>query len=153
MNEKSLDFICTEIQDGEKIPLAYTGRGQNMSPEFIIKNLSPDAKTIAVTLEDMSHPIRCFTHWIIWNLPAMEKIEKGIPSGKTVLDGAKQGLGYGFHRYAGPKPPKGKIHSYRFTVYVLDCKIDLSANATKAMFLKKAKDHIIQTGSITGKFE
>ena len=28
------------------------------------------------------------------------------------------GIGYGFHRYVGPKPPKGKKHTYRFTVYL-----------------------------------
>lgn len=153
MSEKTLNVICTEIQDGQKIPLEYTGRGQDISPEFIIKNLSSEAKTLAITLEDMSHPIKNFTHWIIWNIPATNKIEKGIPTGKTVLQDAKQGLGYGVHRYAGPKPPKGKSHIYRFSIYSLDCVINLSANATKTMFMKKAKEHIIQAGSITGEFE
>ena len=153
MNEKILDFVCTGIQNGKKIPLEYTGRGQDISPEFIIKNLSPEAKTLAITLEDLSHPIKNFTHWIIWNLPAAAKIEKGIPHGKNTPQGARQGLGYGFHRYAGPKPPKGKSHSYRFTLYALDCVMNLSANATKTIFLQKAKGHIIQTGSITGEFE
>ncbi len=153
MSEKNLNVICTDIQDGQKIPIEYTGRGQDISPEFIIKNLSSEAKTLAIILEDMSHPIKNFTHWIIWNIPAKNKIEKGIPAGKTVLQDAKQGLGYGIHRYAGPKPPKGKSHIYRFTIYALDCIINLSANTTKTMFMKKAKDHIIQTGSITGEFE
>ncbi len=153
MSEKNLNVICTDIQDGQKIPIEYTGRGQDISPEFIIKNLSSEAKTLAIILEDMSHPIKNFTHWIIWNIPAKNKIEKGIPAGKTVLQDAKQGLGYGIHRYAGPKPPKGKSHIYRFTIYALDCIINLSANTTKKMFMKKAKDHIIQTGSITGGFE
>lgn len=30
-----------------------------------------------------------------------------------------QGLAYGWYRYAGPKPPKGKKHLYRFTLYAL----------------------------------
>ncbi len=57
------------------------------------------------------------------------------------------------HRYAGPKPPKGKKHIYRFTIYSLDCKIDISANSMKRNFLKKAEKHIIQKGSIIGEFE
>ena len=74
-----------------------------MSPEFIIKNLSPHARTFIITLEDMSHPIKRFTHWVIWNIPATDKIAKAIPSGKTISspEGAVQGIGYGFHRYAG----------------------------------------------------
>lgn len=121
----------------------------------MIENLSPKAKTLAVTLEDLSHPIKNFTHWIIWNIPAKNKVEKGIEAGKevVVLGNARQGIGYGVHRYAGPKPPKGKKHIYRFSVYALDCGIDLSSNSMKKAFLKKAQGHILQKGSITAEFE
>ena len=70
-----------------------------------------------------------------------------------VLGDAGQGVGYGLHRYAGPKPPKGKKHTYRFTIYSLDCEISISANSMKRNFLKKAEKHIIQKGSIIGEFE
>ena len=155
MNNTVLEFECIGMDGGSKFPIEYTGRGQDISPEFIIKNLSPNAKTLAVTLEDLSHPIKDFTHWVIWNIPATDRIKKNIPAGKTVpmLGNARQGIGYGFHRYAGPKPPKGKKHTYRFTVYSLDCEINISANSMKRNFLKKAGRHIIQKGSIVGEFE
>ena len=148
MNNTVLEFECIGMDGGSKFPIEYTGRGQDISPEFIIKNLSPNAKTLAVTLEDLSHPIKDFTHWVIWNIPAADKIKKNIPAGKTVsmLGNARQGIGYGFHRYAGPKPPKGKKHTYRFTVYSLDCEINISANSMKRNFLKKAERYIIQKG-------
>lgn len=148
-------FNCTGMEDGGKIPVEHTGRGADQSPEFVLQNLSPDARTLAVTLEDLSHPIRDFTHWVIWNIPAADRIAGGISSGKTVpaLGNARQGIGYGFHRYAGPKPPKGKTHVYRFTVYSLDCEIALGANATKRAFLKKAEGHILQKGSISCEFQ
>ena len=57
------------------------------------------------------------------------------------------------HRYAGPKPPKGKTHTYQFTLYALDCSLELKVNTKKRSFLKKAEGHILQTGSITAKFE
>ena len=155
MEDNILEFECVGMEDGGKIPLENTGRGQDISPEFIIKNLSPQAKTLAVTLEDLSHPIKNFTHWIIWNIPAADRIEKGIAAGKEIpsLGNARQGIGYGFHRYAGPKPPKGKKHIYRFCIYSLDCEIDLGANSLKGAFLKRAGEHILQKGSITGEFE
>ena len=65
---------------------------------------------------------------------------------------AKQGIAYGWHRYAEPKPPKGKRHLYRFTMYALDCEIDLSGNAFKKTFLKRAEGHILQKGEIIGEF-
>ncbi|MDE7055490.1 MAG: YbhB/YbcL family Raf kinase inhibitor-like protein, partial [Oscillospiraceae bacterium] len=65
MESYELDFDCVGIEDGGKIPISHTGRGQDISPEFIIWNLSPRAKYLAVTVEDLSHPIRDFTHWVI----------------------------------------------------------------------------------------
>lgn len=155
MKQTILEFECTGLKDNDKFPIENTGRGEDFSPEFIIKNLSPNAKTLIITLEDLSHPIKNFTHWIIWNIPATNKIPRAIPAGKTVpiLDGAIQGTGYGLHRYAGPKPPKGKTHKYAFTIYVLDCPLDLKSSSTKRKVLKKANSHIIQQGTIRGYFE
>lgn len=155
MKRNTLEFECVGIKNGDKFPIENTGRGQNISPEFMIKNLSPDAKTLIITLEDLSHPIKNFTHWIIWNIPAAGVISKAIPAGKTIsaLNDAKQGIGYGFHRYAGPKPPKGKSHKYGFTVYALDCSLDLNASSTKRKVLNKASGHIIRQGRIYGYFE
>ncbi len=155
MNDTILEFTCMDIENDGKFPLRNTGRGQDISPEFLIKNLSSKAKTLAITLEDLSHPVKDFTHWLIWNIPAANQVQSGIPSGSHVpaLDGACQGIGYGFHRYAGPKPPKGKTHIYRFTVYALDCELQLSVYSLKRAFLKKASGHIIQKGNITAKFE
>ncbi len=155
MGDNLLKFECLGIDAQGKFELQYTGYGPNISPEFVIKNLSPSAKSIAITLEDLSHPIKGFTHWVIWNIPATNIIRKEIPSGKTIelYGNAKQGLAYGWHRYSGPKPPKGKNHLYKFTLYVLDCELHLPANVFKRTFLKSAEGHILQKGEITGEFE
>lgn len=84
MENKILKFECDGIDAQGKFCLEYTGYGQNISPEFVIENLSSTAKTIAITLEDLSHPIKNFTHWIIWNLPAKNIINRAIPSGENI---------------------------------------------------------------------
>lgn len=152
MEEKVLEVQCPGIENG-KFHIDHTGRGKDLSPELTLENLSPDARTLAVVLEDMSHPMKGFTHWVIWNLPVSERIPEAIPAGKTVLDGAVQGVAYGLHRYAGPKPPQRMRHTYRFTVYALDCALDLDSGARKKAFLRKAEGHILQSGSVSGKFE
>lgn len=152
MEETILEVLCPGIENG-KFHLEHTGRGQDRSPELVLKNLSPDAKTLAVVLEDMSHPIKGFTHWVIWNVPVADTIPESIPAGKTTLDGAVQGVAYGLHRYAGPKPPKGTTHTYRFTIFALDCKLDLPSGTRKKAFLRAAEGHILQGGSISGEFE
>ena len=150
MEQKILLFECVGIKDSGVFPLANTGRGRDVSPEFVIHNLALSAQTLVVTLEDLSHPIKNFTHWLIWNIPAMAKIPAAIPAGKTVdeLGNAIQGVAYGWHRYAGPKPPCGKTHKYRFTIYALDCLLDIGADATKRKVLKMDAGHIVQKGSI-----
>ena len=155
MEKNTLEFEWVGLKDGDKFAIENTGRGEDVSPEFIISNLSPNVKTLVITLEDLSHPIKEFTHWVIWNIPATDIIPKAIPRGKCVssLKGAMQGIGYGFQRYAGPKPPKGKSHKYCFTIYALDCKLDLKSSSTKKKVLSKARNHIIQQGKICGYFE
>jgi hypothetical protein len=151
---EQLIFSLPDFINSNEFPIEYTGRGEDLSPEIVIGNLSTNAETLAVTLEDISHPIKNFTHWIIWNIPAASKIERAIPKGKYVSDmGAAQGVAYGMHRYAGPKPPHGKTHKYRITVYALDCPINLPANKRKKHFLKKAENHILQKGFLEYKFE
>lgn len=152
---EDLEFICAGLNNNGKFPAEYTGRGDDISPEFIINNLSPNAVTLIVTLEDMSHPIKRFTHWVIWNIPAADKIPKAIPRGKSAanLGNAVQGIGYGVHRYAGSKPPKGKTHKYCFTVYALDCTLNLKPFSTKRKVLNASSGHIIQKGEICGYFE
>lgn len=151
----SLEFTCVGIEEGGRFPAENTGRGEDRSPEFRIWSLPPGARTLAVTLEDLSHPLKNFTHWLIWNIPAGERVPGGIPAGAEVpsLIGARQGMAYGLHRYAGPKPPRGRTHRYRFTLYALDCSLELSPRATKSVFLKKAWPHILQKGSVTASFE
>lgn len=151
----SLIFECGNMKNEETFPVENTGRGQDISPEFIIYNLSSRAKTLAIILEDISHPVfRDFTHWLIFNIPARDRINGAVPGGKMVpsLGNARQGIGYGWYKYAGPKPPKGRQHFYRFTIYALDSEIALTGLPTKTRFLKTAKGHIIQQGSIVGRF-
>ena len=154
-NNTILEFECLGIENGGIFPPEHTGRGEDSSPGFIIHNLSEQCNTLAITLEDLSHPIKGFTHWLIWNIPAAKTVPGAIPASKILpsLGNAKQGVAYGIHRYAGPKPPKGKTHTYQFTLYALDCSLELKVNTKKRSFLKKAEGHILQTGSITAKFE
>ena len=150
--EHALTVRCPGIQN-RKFLLDHTGRGEDRSPELILEGLSPGAKTLAVVLEDMSHPIPCFTHWVIWNLPAGGTIPAAIPAGRRTPEGAVQGRAYGFHRYAGPKPPRGKRHVYRFTVYALDSALELKPGAGKRAFLRAAEGRVLQKGSLSGFFE
>ena len=155
-NIPSLAVSCSSFDENGWIPLKHSARGADISPEIRLQEISPQGKTIAVTLEDISHPLfHNYTHWLIWNLPAEEIVPEGIPHGAqvNVPQGALQGIAYGRHRYKGPKPPFNTTHTYLFTVYVLSQKLNLSANTKKKDFLAAAKGYILQKGTVQGRFQ
>ena len=152
MGIEVLNVTCQGIDSDGRIRDKHTGRGEDISPELVIEGLSPKAQTLVIVLEDMSHPIKGFT---IWNIPVASIIPEGIPAGKAVpsLGDAFQGKAYGMHRYAGPKPPRGASHEYAFTVYALDCRLDLPPSVRKKKVLKAAEGHVLQYGTVCGRYE
>jgi len=143
------------FDEGGWIPVKYTARGADISPDFEINNISPNAKSIAITLDDASHPIfPNYNHWVIWNIAIQSVIPEGIAHGKYVDGlGATQGIAYGRNKYKGPKPPFKLIHTYVFTVYVLDCTLDLAASCRKRDFINNIDGHILQQATLSGKFQ
>ena len=57
----------------------------------------------------------------------------------------------GKHYYRGTLPPFG-VHRYVFKVYVLDTVLELDQNAGKIELQKAMDGHILQYGTLMGKF-
>ncbi|WP_099468311.1 YbhB/YbcL family Raf kinase inhibitor-like protein [Konateibacter massiliensis] len=153
---ETLKVKSNAFDEGGWIPVRYTARGEDLSPELELVGIAQNAKSIMITLDDASHPIfPNYNHWVIWNIPVQEVIPEGIPRGRSVdsLGGAVQGISYGRNRYKGPKPPFKAIHTYVFTVYILDCKIDSAANSKKRDLLNKMDGHVLQRATISAKFQ
>lgn len=151
--EKNLTVTSPAFEEGGTIPVRYTGDGEDVSPALTLSELSPNAKSIALVMDDLDFPLRTYNHWVIWNLPVQEAIPEAIEHGERVesLGGAVQGIGYGRHKYRGPKPPFG-THQYVYRVFVLDTTLDLSANAGKKDLLKAMEGHVLQYGDLTGQY-
>ena len=146
------------FKDGEYLDRKYTGFGQDISPPFHILNPDGRAVTIAIIMDDLDIPfIRAYNHWLIWNIPVSSEIPEGIPHGEEVpsLGNAVQGIGYGKNRYRGPKQPAfiRNMHRYVFQFYVLDCILQIEGRSRKADLVVAMEGHILQTGSITGKYK
>lgn len=153
-----MDFTVTSpaFAEGGDIPRRYSGRGEDRSPPLTLHGLSPEAKTLALTLDDASHPLfGVYCHWLLWDLPPMAQIPEGVPAGARVpgLDGARQGMAYGRHCYRGPKPPLAARHRYTYTVYVLDGALDLPPTARKRDLLAAMEGHVLQLAVLTGYFQ
>lgn len=142
------------FEHGGMIPIEYTGYGADSSPELVLTGLSKDAVSIAIIMNDMDHPISAYNHWVIWNIPATSVIPGNIPHGEYVnsLGGAVQGLGYGKHRYRGPKPPFRWSHIYHFNVFVVDCFLDLPSTSKKKDLTEAMQGHILQQAVLSGHY-
>ena len=155
IDEKGVQISSPSFKDNGMILKKHTGFDLDISPAFQIANLSSNAVSIAIAMDDLDIPfLKAYNHWLIWNIPKTTTIPENIPYGAVVkeLGNAKQGVGYGKHRYRGPKQPFfiRKTHRYIFRFYVLDCFLELKNTARKEDLIKAIDGHILQQGNITG---
>lgn len=146
------------FENNGNMPKKHTGFDADVSPAFQLQNVSDQTVSIAIIMDDLDIPmIKAYNHWLIWNIPKTGEIPEHIPHGPLVsLPGqAVQGVGYGVHRYRGPKQPVfvRNRHRYVFRFYTLDCFLDLGSKAKKKDLLEAMKGHVIQEGSITGTYQ
>ena len=88
--EEKLIVTSPAFENEAVIPVRYTGRGEDVSPELRLSSIDENAKSLAVIMDDMGHPIPAYNHWFIWNIPVMQTIPEDIPFGAHVkeLNGA-----------------------------------------------------------------
>ena len=148
----TLILSSPSFEEGGMLPRRFSGYGEDVSPELVLENLSEDAKTLVISFCDEDMPFTNeYCHWICWNIPATDHIPENIPAGAKIEEPfqAVQGIGYGRHKYRGPKPPFHAKHKYHFTVYVLDSELDLKSSAKLKDVKKAMEGHILQQATIS----
>jgi Raf kinase inhibitor-like YbhB/YbcL family protein len=126
------------------IPREYSGDGENFSPELRIGNLPKDTKSLAVIMDDPDAPHGTYVHWVVWNIPPTEVIEKNTVLGSVGKNSKHE------TRYYGPCPPQGSSHHYHFRVYALDAELNLGFNTDKADLVTEMDKHILGAGELVG---
>lgn len=138
-----LKVTCPDFAGGEIIPNKFTCNGENINPELNIEGIPENTKTLALIVDDPDG--HNWVHWLVFNIPAMNKIaENSIPGEEGMNDFKKTS-------YSGPCPPAGNPHRYFFRVYALDTLLSVGF-ATKADVELAMKDHILAQGNLMGKF-
>jgi Raf kinase inhibitor-like YbhB/YbcL family protein len=145
-----LDVSSAAFAVGTPIPVQYTCDGaSDRSPPLSWSELPNTAKTIALVVDDPDAPSGTFTHWIAWNIP---------PDTRTLADGANApGVSgendFGRAGYAGPCPPKGKLHHYHFKIFGLDTTLALKSGAKRADLDAAMASHVVAQGDLVGTFQ
>jgi len=140
------------------IPSKYTCEGADMSPPLEWFGVPPDAKTLALIVDDPdapdpAKPQRVYVHWVVYNIPAnITKLAEN--AAKTGLPGgAIQGINdWRKQTYGGPCPPIGR-HRYFFKLYALDTVLPEMLIPTKAQLEKEMEEHLVDFSELIGTYQ
>jgi len=145
-----MTITSTAFQNDEEIPREYGFDGRNVNPPLTFSEVTSEAKSLALILEDPDAPGGVFVHWILYSMsPAtLQVLEGELPRG------AKQATNdYGTVGYGGPRSPSG-THRYVFKLFALDDLLDeLRATDGREAFYEAVEGHILDEAVITGLFE
>ena len=133
----------------EYVPSKYTCDGIDVNPPLAIEDIPPEAKSLALSVDDPDAPRGTWVHWVVWNISSTTKEirENAVP------EGAVQGMNdFGKQEYGGPCPPSG-THRYFFKIYALDTLLNLRSSTTKAMLESAMKGHILAEAEIIGLYK
>ena len=152
---EKLTLTSTAFKHGESIPVKYTCKGADVSPEISWHGIPNNTKSIVLIADDPDAPGGMWVHWVVYNIPAsVGSLHENFPKSAESKDGTKQGLtDFGRHGYGGPCPPSG-THRYFFKVYALDIILSLEpVSATKASVTKAMESHELGYGELMGTFK
>jgi Raf kinase inhibitor-like YbhB/YbcL family protein len=146
VSKEPLTVTSPEFKEGEMIPVEFTCMGANVNPELNIDGLPANTESLAIIMDDPDAPKGTFVHWVIWNIPAQNKIEEHTAPGMQGVNSKQE------NSYTGPCPPSG-THRYYFKVYALDSKLTLPSTSGKEELLNAMKGHILASGELMGRFK
>jgi Raf kinase inhibitor-like YbhB/YbcL family protein len=145
----SFQIASPVFKQNQMIPSKYTCDGEDVSPPLLIGSAPPEAKSLALIVDDPDAPAGTWVHWVLWNIdPKTADVrENSVPAG------AHQGTtDFRTQHYGGPCPPSG-THRYFFKLYALDTAIDPGKGATKAMLERAMKGHLIAQAELIGLYK
>lgn len=150
-------LMTPAFDDGDPIPIRYTGDGQDVSPPFVWSDLPRDTEDVALICEDHDVPDgKPFVHWLVCHLPISGFLPEAVPKQVQPYQPASliQGCNsFGQVGYGGPAPPRGHgMHRYLFRIYALDRRLDPGKYFDKAGLIKTMEGHILEEAEMIGTY-
>ncbi len=139
------------FQAGERMPVKYTGDGQDVSPPLSWTEPPAETQELALICDDPDAPRGIFNHWLVYDLsPGLSGLPENVLKQTEVATPAcRQGLNSaGKPGYMGPAPPPGPPHRYQFTLYALKEKSGLPPGANREEVLKAIEGKVLAKTSL-----
>jgi Raf kinase inhibitor-like YbhB/YbcL family protein len=140
------------------IPVAFTCRGQGLSPQVGWEGAPRNVKSFVLLMVDWDTPapwmsLNDFTHWALFNIPSSElAINEAVTKAELRLktvDLARNSSDA--EDYVPPCPPLGR-HRYTIRVYALDVSQLQPRSNDRRGLLDAMQNHIVAFGQIVGVF-
>ena len=138
-----MKLTSPNFKHNEKIPIRFTGDGENINPNLFIEEIPKNAKSLVLIVDDPDAPAGTWIHWIVFNIKTTNRIkENSIPGiqGKNT---------YGKIDYLGPKPPSS-THRYFFRIYALDSFLNLRERCSREDLEEAMKGHVLDKSELIG---
>lgn len=137
----------------ESIPALYTCEGVDISPPLEWSGAPELTKSFVLIVQDPdapdpNHPLRVWTHWVLYNIPAtITFLNEGF---SKLPQAARVGLNDWRHlSWNGPCPPVGE-HRYFFKLYALDTTLSFQSPPTRLEIEEAMNAHIIAHAELIG---
>ncbi len=154
----SLSLTSAAFDAGNRIPELYTCDGTNMSPPLSWSGTPPEAKSLALIIDDPdapdpAAPQRTWVHWVLYNIPpSVSELPQGVLR-RDLPQGTHEGTNdWKKTGYGGPCPPVGR-HRYFHKLYALDTVLPDLGNPTKAQLEKAMQGHVIEQAELVGVYQ
>lgn len=131
------------------IPARFTCSGEEVSPPLRWSRVPRGAAELALVVDDPDAPGGTYVHWVVAHLdPGEDGLAEGaVPAGATQLRNSAGGA-----TWAGPCPPAGPAHHYRFTVYALPRRVEVAADTGPAAAVAAIEEAATARGRLVGTF-
>jgi len=145
----------SDFKDRTAIPERFTQFGENISPQISITDVPSVAGSVALICSDPDAPdpkapLRTFTHWVVYNLPAADtNLVAGVAMAAAFPTAAEGMNDRGTLGYIGPRPPIG-THRYYFRAYALTTRLEFSRPPTREELLAAMDGKVITTAQLVG---
>ena len=104
----------------------YTCHGAKMNPPLNWSGAPAATKSLALIVDDSSAPITPTIYWLVFDInPGATDIQEGA----LLPTGARLALNSAGTATYDPPCPRGRRHSYRFTIYALNTALKLPNGA------------------------
>jgi Raf kinase inhibitor-like YbhB/YbcL family protein len=144
IEEDTMELTSPAFEEQGSIPVGHTCDGDDISPPLRIEAIPPEARTLALIVDDPDAPSGTWDHWVAFDIPPGAEIRENVGRLGTAGRNSSGNTGYD-----GPCPPSG-THRYVFRVYALDTELGLAEGATKRQVLEAMEGHILSQGTLTG---